>query len=174
LRVGLVFDGGRPFHRLSVAENVMLPWRYHHHAGESDCGDRTREILELTELSPLADRMTGTFGRAWEKRLGLARALVLKPDVLLLDNPMGGLDGRHIHWWMSFLDQLSAGHPFLDNRPMTLIMACENLRPWRNRPHCLAVLRQKHFVSLGRFTNLTSVSEPFVRELLQEEIPAAT
>jgi ABC-type transporter Mla maintaining outer membrane lipid asymmetry ATPase subunit MlaF len=173
LRVGLVFDGGRPFHRLDVSENIALPLRYHRGAGEPDAAGRVREILDLTELAPWAGRMPGTIGWAWEKRLGLARALVLKPELLLLDNPLDGLDSRHTRWWVGFLDQLSAGHPFLDKRPMTLVVACGNLRPWRNRPICLAVLQHKRFVPLGRQSNLLTVPEPLVRELLLEE-PAAT
>jgi ABC-type transporter Mla maintaining outer membrane lipid asymmetry ATPase subunit MlaF len=174
LRIGLVFDGGKPFHRLSVAENIALPLRYHPGIGGADPAERAREILELTELAPWAGQMPGTIGWAWEKRLGLARALVLKPELLLLDNPLGGLDSRHIHWWMGFLDKLSAGHPFLDNRPMTLVMAGGNLRPWRHRPLCLAVLQHQRFVSLGRRSDLLTVPEPLVRELLLEEAPAAT
>src|SRR5580658_2641619 len=51
-RVGLVFDGGKPFHRLTIEENIELPLRYHQVAGESFTAERTREILELTGLSP--------------------------------------------------------------------------------------------------------------------------
>ncbi len=169
LRVGLVFDGGKPFHHLTIAENVMLPLRYHRAAGESEPAERAREIIELTGLSPWAGRMPGTIGRAWEKRLGLARALVLQPEVLLLDDPLGGLDARHINWWLNFLENLSSGHPYLHGRPMTLVIAAHNLQPWRNKPVCLAVLQHKRFVPLGRHSELSSVAEPLVQELLLEK-----
>jgi len=174
LRIGLVFDGGKQFHRLTIAENVALPLRYHGAIGEADTADRAREILELTGLSPWADRMPGTTGRAWEKRLGLARALVLQPEVLLLDDPLGGLDSRHINWWLSFLEKLSSGHPFLGQRPMTLAIASHNLQPWRNQAVCLAVLQHKRFVPLGRCAELSSVAEPLVRELLLEKARTAS
>jgi ABC-type transporter Mla maintaining outer membrane lipid asymmetry ATPase subunit MlaF len=173
-RVGLVFDGGRPFHRLSVAENVALPLLYHHVAGDSDIAERARAILELTGLSSRAGRMPGTIGRAWEKRLGLARALALQPDVLLLDDPLGGLDSRHTNWWMTFLDELSSGHPLLGKRPMTLAVAAHRLQPWRNRAVCLAFLQHKRFVALGRCSELASVTEPLVRDLLLEEATEAS
>jgi ABC-type transporter Mla maintaining outer membrane lipid asymmetry ATPase subunit MlaF len=173
LRVGLVFDGGKPFHQLTIAENIMLPLRYHRATGEAEAVERTREILELTELSPWGGRMPGTVGRAWEKRLGLARALVLQPEVLLLDDPLGGLDSRHINWWMSFLEELSSGHPYLGQQPMTLAIAAHNLQPWRNRAVCLAVLQHKRFVPLGYCSELSSVAEPLVRELLLEKVATA-
>ncbi len=173
LRVGLVFDGGKPFHQLTIAENVLLPLRYHRAAGESEPAERAREIMELTGLSPWAGQMPGSIGRAWEKRLGLARALVLKPEVLLLDDPLGGLDARHIDWWLNFLEKLSSGHPYLHGRPMTLAIAAHNLQPWRNRSVWLAVLQDKRLVPLGRCSGLSSVAEPLVQELLLEKAMTA-
>jgi ABC-type transporter Mla maintaining outer membrane lipid asymmetry ATPase subunit MlaF len=173
LRIGLVFDGGKPFHQLTIAENVMLPLRYHRAAGEAEPAERAREIIELTGLSPWAGRMPGTIGRAWEKRVGLARALVLQPEVLLLDDPLGGLDARHIDWWLNFLENLSSGHPYLHGRPMTLAIAAHNLQPWRNKSVWLAVLQDKRFVALGRHSELSSVAEPLVHELLLDKAMTA-
>jgi ABC-type transporter Mla maintaining outer membrane lipid asymmetry ATPase subunit MlaF len=169
LRVGLVFDGGKPLHRLTVAENVLLPLRYHRAQGQSASVDRAREILELTGLLPLAEKMPGDIGRSWEKRLGLARALALQPELLLLDDPLSGLDSRHLIWWMAFLEKLSVGHSFTGDRPVTLVVTGHNLRPWHNRPVSLALVGHRRFVSLGHCKDLSSVNDPLVRELLQAE-----
>jgi ABC-type transporter Mla maintaining outer membrane lipid asymmetry ATPase subunit MlaF len=172
-RVGLVFDGGKPFHRLTIEENIELPLRYHHVAGEDATAERTREILDLTGLSPWAERQPGTIGRSWEKRLGLARALVLRPELLLLDDPLGGLDSRHLSWWMNFLDELSAGHPFLGKRPVTIVVAAHNLQPWRHQKVRLAVLKQKRFEALGPCSDMSPLSDSLVRELLAGESTVA-
>jgi putative ABC transport system ATP-binding protein len=173
LRIGLVFDGGHLLHRQTVLENIALPLRYHRDRMAGDLAARITAILELTEISSRADRLPGTLGRAWQKRVGLARALVLQPEVLLLDNPLGGLDSRHLQWWLNFLGQLSSGHEFMGGRPTTLVVAAEDLRPWRNRAAHFAILQKARFSPLGHHPQLTELDDPFVRELLAEQPAAA-
>jgi ABC-type transporter Mla maintaining outer membrane lipid asymmetry ATPase subunit MlaF len=173
LRIGLVFDGGQLFHHLTLEENVALPLRYHRDPAAGDPGQIVKTILEATGLSPWAGRLPGTVGRAWQKRAGLARALVLRPEVLLLDNPTGGLDSRHLQWWLDALDQLSAGHGLMEGRPMTLVVAAEDLRPWRNRAAHFAVLQKRRFFPLGHHAQLAGLAHPLVQELLAEPRGAA-
>jgi putative ABC transport system ATP-binding protein len=169
LRIGLVFDGGQLFHHLTIEENIALPLRYHRDLVRGDLENCVKTILEATGLSPWAGRLAGTLGRGWQKRAGLARALVLQPEVLLLDNPLGGLDSRHLQWWLGALDQLSAGHVFVEGRPMTLVVAAEDLRPWRNRAAHFAILQKRQFCPLGHHPQLFGLTDPLVKELLAEQ-----
>jgi ABC-type transporter Mla maintaining outer membrane lipid asymmetry ATPase subunit MlaF len=173
LRIGLVFDGGQLFHQLTIEENVALPLRYHREMAHGDLDRSVKTILEATGLSPWAGRLPGTMGRAWQKRAGLARALVLQPEVLLLDNPLGGLDSRHLHWWLEALGELSAGKGLQEGRPMTLVVAAEDLRPWRNRAAHFAILQKHQFCPLGHHPQLAGLADPFVKELLAEQPASA-
>jgi ABC-type transporter Mla maintaining outer membrane lipid asymmetry ATPase subunit MlaF len=169
LRIGLVFDGGQLFHNLTIGENVALPLRYHSGPARGDIAGSVKNILEQTGLAPWAGRFPGTVGRAWQKRAGLARALVLQPEILLLDNPMGGLDPRHKLWWLGVLEQLSAGRVFQEGHPMTLAVATDDFRPWRNRAAHFAVLQKRRFCPLGRHPGPDGLADPLVRELLAEQ-----
>ena len=172
LRVGLVFEEGQLFHHLSVGENIALPLRYHRELAHGHLEDAVHNILEWCELLPQAVLLPGRMERAWRKRAGLARALALQPELLLLDNPLGGLDPRHAHWWFGALDQLSAGRGYSEGRPTTLVVTTDDLRPWRSRPASFALLQQDQFRLVGPHPALGDLPDPLVKELLSESLPA--
>jgi ABC-type transporter Mla maintaining outer membrane lipid asymmetry ATPase subunit MlaF len=166
LHVGLVFAGGQLFNQLSIRENVSLPLQYHHDLPSAAAAQAVETLLELLELTPLADITPPNVSDNWRQRAALARALVLKPKLLLLDNPLAGLSVRHRHWWLRFLDQLSRGHDWCDNRPMTVVVTTDDLRPWRNPNRKFALLRDKRFFPLGSWNEIESADDPVVKELL--------
>lgn len=169
LRLGLVFDGGQLLNQLTVAENVALPLRYHRNLSAAEVHPEVNRFLEAMDLGPWADSTPGAIGRIWHKRVGLARALVLKPEVLLIDNPLGGLDLRHTNWWLGFLDELSRGHPLLEGRPLTLVVTTANLRLWEGHGRRFAILRRQRLSVLGNWEQVESAQQDLLRELLPLE-----
>jgi len=168
LRLGLVFEDGHLFNHLTVWENVALPLCYHNNLSAADAASAVGELLACLELEPWADYLPSTLGRGWQKRAGLARALALKPEVLLVDNPLAGLDPRQVNWWLGFLDQLSRGHRLLDGRPATLIVTTADLQRWKGRARQFALLQNHRFQVLGDWAHLAAASKELVRELLTE------
>lgn len=169
LRLGFVFDGGQLFNRLTVAENIALPLRYHRELTAEQISERVDELLKLTELTSWANSTPGSLGRAWQKRAGLARALALQPEVLLLDNPVSGVDFRHAQWWFNLLDELSAGHDLMpDKRPVTLVVGVDDLRPWRASGRQFAVLKERRLAVLDAQAQLTGAADFLVKELLAD------
>ena len=166
LRLGLVFDGGHLLHRLTVAENIALPLQYHRRLSDREISERVAAMLELTDLTPWAGVLPGRLGRNWQKRAGLARALMLEPELLLLDNPLGGLDSRHAYWWLNFLGQLARGEGWQQGRRVTLVATAEDLRLWKDQASHFAILQQGRLVTLGERSVLAGNSEPLVKELL--------
>jgi len=168
LRVGLVFDGGKLLHHLTLAENIALPLRYHFDDGGEQIDQRIRSLVELTGLEPWAGSHPAAVNRNWQQRIGLARALALKPEVLLLDNPLTGLDPRDVGWWLEIVDALAAGHPILDGKPLTLVVTGDDLRPWRHRARQFAILKNHQFISLGTRADLAGHAESLLQDLLPE------
>ncbi len=166
LRLGLIFENGQLFNHLTVSENVALPLRYHRNLRKGQAGPEVQALLEALELGPLADRTPGAIGRNWQKRVGLGRALALRPEVLLIDNAVSGLDLRHVNWWMGLLEGLSRGHPLLQGRPATLIVTAADLRPWKGRAHQFAVIKNKRLSVLGSWEKVEAASAELVQEFL--------
>jgi phospholipid/cholesterol/gamma-HCH transport system ATP-binding protein len=165
LRLGFVFESGQLFNHLTVSENVSLPLRYHRNLSKAEAAAETQKVLELTELAPWADSTPGAMARNWQRRVGLARALMLRPDVLLLDNPLAGLDLRHRAWWLNLLEQLSRGHDWMNGRPATLAVTTNDLRLWRGGRRQFAILKDKHFMVLGNWEQVEAASDELVRDL---------
>jgi ABC-type transporter Mla maintaining outer membrane lipid asymmetry ATPase subunit MlaF len=169
LRLGFVFETAKLFHHLTIAENVALPLQYHKNLPDDAVSREVQMLLELLELTPFADNVPTYVSANWLKRAALARALILKPEVLLLDNPLGGLDTRHSRWWLYFLDELWRGHAWFDGRPMTVVATADDLSRvagWRGGTRRFALLKEKKFIPLGSWNEVASVNEPVVKELL--------
>jgi phospholipid/cholesterol/gamma-HCH transport system ATP-binding protein len=174
LRIGLVFgNGGQLFNHLTVAGNIALPLRYHHDRQRAVMEERVQTILEATGLAPWSDCTPGEIKHGWRQRVGLARALALSPEVLLLDNPLAGLGPQESRWWLEFLAQISAGDKVLGGRPATLVIASHDLRPWFAQGKQFALLRHKRWLPVGGRAELADSQEPLLRELLAADYGAS-
>lgn len=171
MRIGLVFEnGGRLFNHLTIAENVSLPIRYHRGRQVGDTHRRVAEILEQTGLAPFADCTPGMIKHSWRQRAGLARALAMQPDALLLDNPLAGLGPQESRWWREFLAGLHFGRGAEQRRPVALVIACHDLRPWTGEGKQFALLKQNRWVPVGGRAELGCCEEPLLRELLAADL----
>ena len=167
LRVGFVFADGQLFHQLTLAENVALPLRYH-----SNCPPPRRRTsgsaAGIAGTDAVRRRDAGKVPVVWRQRAALARALALQPELLLLDNPNGGLAARHRQWLVDFLDQLWRGHDFFGGRPMTLVVTTDDLQPWRHPQRKFAGVQEGRFSVLGRRGGEEFNRHQAVQELLTE------
>jgi phospholipid/cholesterol/gamma-HCH transport system ATP-binding protein len=167
LRVGFVFAGGKLFNQLTVAENVALPLRYQKDfLSETEAAGEVAALLELLELTPFADAPPASLAAGWRLRAALARALVLRPELLLLDQPLAGLAARPRQWLLPFLDRLWRGHEFFGNRPMTIVATTDDLHPWPHAERKFAVLDGKTFSIIGAWNEVKSAEHRAVKELL--------
>jgi len=173
LNVALVFaDGGRLFPQLTVFENLALPYCYHKDCDLNQAAPRVEALLEATGLAEFSNLPAGRINRAWRQRVALARALILEPRLLLLDNPIAGLDSRQLAWWLQFLEQLLAGHPLFEYGSIALVIATDDMRCWKSRARQFALLKDKSMLIIGSRSDLDICQDPLLHELMDPSILA--
>ena len=91
--VGMVFQDYAVFPHLSVEDNVAFGLRQRK-IPSPEIGKRVSEVLEVVQLGDFAKRMPHELSGGQQQRVGLARAIVIKPKVLLMDEPLSNLDAR--------------------------------------------------------------------------------
>lgn len=126
---GLVFDrAGRLFRDMTVRENVAMAPAYHEldaDGGEFELDSLLREM----GLGEVQDRFPAQIQRSLHARVALARALAIRPRVLLLDDPLSGVDPMAKSWWRHFLRRLRNGDWGNGMGPSALVVACADAAP---------------------------------------------
>jgi phospholipid/cholesterol/gamma-HCH transport system ATP-binding protein len=92
-RIGFLFQGGALYDSMSVYENLAFPLRHHKKdLGKEKLDARIKEVLENVGLPDAGNMMPAELSGGMNKRIGLARTLILKPEIMLYDEPTEGLD----------------------------------------------------------------------------------
>lgn len=92
LKMGMVFQGGALFDSLTVGENVGFGLIEHQHLEPCDLWERVEESLSMVGLSGIENIMPSELSGGMKKRVSLARALCIKPQIILYDEPTTGVD----------------------------------------------------------------------------------
>jgi phospholipid/cholesterol/gamma-HCH transport system ATP-binding protein len=91
-RFGMVFQGAALFDSMTVAENVAFPLRRNTPLSENEIHKKVMEVLDLVGLKGSENKKPAELSGGMRKRVGIARAIVYNPEIILYDEPTTGLD----------------------------------------------------------------------------------
>jgi phospholipid/cholesterol/gamma-HCH transport system ATP-binding protein len=161
-KMGFLFQHAALYDSLTVAENVAFPL-VHHRKGmrSSERNERVRQLLAEVGMEGNLGKMPSDISGGMQKRVGLARALALDPEILLLDEPTAGLDPIS----SGEIDDLIL--TLQRERRMASIVVTHDLHSARTIANRLALLDQGNVVIEGTFEDLQQSEIGFVENFLK-------
>jgi phospholipid/cholesterol/gamma-HCH transport system ATP-binding protein len=163
MKMGFLFQHAALYDSLTVAENVAFPLEHHRREmSRSQRGDRVRQLLAEVGMESGLDKMPSDISGGMQKRVGLARALALEPEILLLDEPTAGLDPISSAEINELILKLQR------ERQMASIVVTHDLHSARAIADRLALLNEGDVVIEGTFEDLQQSGIGFVKEFLNQ------
>jgi phospholipid/cholesterol/gamma-HCH transport system ATP-binding protein len=163
-KIGFLFQSGALYDSLTVEENVAFPLQRHTTLSEAQQKRRVRELLSSVGLEKDLEKMPAQISGGMQKRVGLARALALSPDILLFDEPTSGLDP---------ITAAEIGELILKlqkDRKMAAVIVTHDVPGARAVSDRLALIGDGKIVAEGTFEQLQKSSKKFVAQFLRLDI----
>ncbi|HEX6872177.1 MAG TPA: ABC transporter ATP-binding protein [Micromonosporaceae bacterium] len=160
---GVLFQDGALFGSMNIYENVAFPLREHTRLTEAEIRRVVGEKLDLVGLTGVGQKLPGQISGGMRKRAGLARALVLEPQIMLFDEPDSGLDPVRT----AYLNQLIID---LNQRTeATFLIVTHDINTARTVPDNIGLLYHGRLAMFGPREMLLSSTEPVVRQFLNAQ-----
>jgi phospholipid/cholesterol/gamma-HCH transport system ATP-binding protein len=159
-KFGVLFQDGALFGSMTIEDNVAFPLREHTDLKESTIRGLVQEKLELVGLQGAEKKFPAEISGGMKKRAGLARALVLEPEILLFDEPDSGLDPVRT----AFLNLLTVD---LKKRlGPTIVIVTHHIDTARTIPDYIGLIFARHLVRFGTRKEMFDSKESVVRQFL--------
>jgi phospholipid/cholesterol/gamma-HCH transport system ATP-binding protein len=162
-KMGFLFQQAALYDSLTVQDNVAFPLKHHRRdMSKSERADRVRQLLAEVGMERDLEKMPSDISGGMQKRVGLARALALEPEILLLDEPTAGLDPIS----SGEIDELIL--KLQRERKMASIVVTHDLHSAKTIAGRIALLNEGNVVIEGKFEDLQQSGIAFVREFLKQ------
>jgi phospholipid/cholesterol/gamma-HCH transport system ATP-binding protein len=157
---GVLFQDGALFGSMNIYDNTAFPLREHTKKSESEIRDIVMEKLDLVGTPNDGYKFPGEISGGMRKRAGLARALVLDPKIILVDEPDSGLDPVRTAYLSQLLIDINA------QIDATILIVTHNINVVRTVPDNIGMLYRKKLVMFGPREVLLTSEEPAVKQFL--------
>jgi len=160
-RIGYVFQFAALFDSLSIGENVAMGLRKQGKLSAREIEERVHEVLELVDLPNVQDRFPAELSGGMRKRVGLARAIALRPKYILYDEPTTGLDPVT----SAVIDELMVR--MREKLSVTSIVITHDMRSAYRVGTRIAMLYEGRVRQVGTVDEIRHTSDPIVRQFVE-------
>jgi phospholipid/cholesterol/gamma-HCH transport system ATP-binding protein len=161
-KIGFLFQQAALYDSLTVEENVAFPLSRHTNMSDADRNTRVRELLGSVGMDQDLNKMPSEISGGMQKRVGLARALALDPNILLFDEPTAGLDP---------ITAAEIGKLILElkqKREMTAIVVTHDIRGAKVFSDRMVLIHEGNILAEGPLADLQKSKHPIVIQFLKD------
>ena len=159
-KFGVLFQGAALFDSMTVAENIAFPFRQRKDLSPADISKKVSDALEVVELPGTQNKKPSELSGGMRKRVGLARAIVYEPEIVLYDEPTTGLDPIV----SDSIDKLIIR--VRDQLNVTCIVVTHDMRSARRVGNRILMLHDKRIYTSGTPDDIFSSQDPIVRRFI--------
>ena len=159
-KFGMLFQGAALFDSMTVAENVAFGLRRHEHLTEAEIGQRVAGALKTVDLPGTENKKPAELSGGMRKRVGLARAIIYEPQIVLYDEPTTGLDPIV----SDSIDQLMVR--VRDQLKVTTVVVTHDMRTARRIGQRVLMLHDKKIYASGTADEIFASQDPVVRQFI--------
>ena len=163
-KIGFLFQQGALYDSLTIEQNVVFPLARHAKLSAPERRDRARALLASVGLDGIGKKMPSEVSGGMQKRVALARALALEPEILMFDEPTAGLDpitGGEIGDLIVKLKE---------RRPITSLVVTHDVRVSRRFADRFVLLEEGVIRAEGSFEDFQKSSDPLTTEFMRDAV----
>ena len=160
-KFGMVFQGAALFDSMTVAENVAFGLRRHEDLTEAETGRRVAAALDMVDLPGTQKKKPAELSGGMRKRVGLARAIIYEPQIMLYDEPTTGLDPIA----SDSIDRLIIR--VRDELKVTSVVVTHDMVSAYKVADRIAMLYQGHIIFVGTPEEVKNTRNPYVQQFVR-------
>ena len=160
-KFGMLFQSAALFDSMTVAENVGFAFRRDRSLPEKEIRRKVAEVLEMVDLPGTEDKKPSELSGGMKKRVGLARAIIYQPRIVLYDEPTTGLDPMV----SDSIDQLILR--VRDRLDVTTVVVTHDMRSTRRLGQRILMLHNQRIYATGTPDEIFNSQDPVVRRFIE-------